>query len=106
MAGVPFSISTHAHECLARQGFLSGRLAVIFNNPIQADSIQLMAILVLGFLAFPPMTFFVALYLQELPKYSALMTAVHMLPMAVSGIVVNVGFQNQARCIDDIDDPF
>ncbi|KAF2475997.1 putative transporter [Lindgomyces ingoldianus] len=50
----------------------------------------LIAILLLGFLAFPPMTFFVALYLQELCRYSALMTAVHMLPMAISGIIVNV----------------
>ncbi|ORY65356.1 major facilitator superfamily-domain-containing protein [Pseudomassariella vexata] len=50
----------------------------------------LMAILVLGFLAFPPMTLFVALYLQELSKYSALMTAIHMLPMVISGIIVNI----------------
>lgn len=50
----------------------------------------LIAILLFGFLAFPPMTFFVALYLQELSRYSALMTAVHMLPMAISGIIVNV----------------
>jgi hypothetical protein len=43
-----------------------------------------------GFLVFPPMTFFIALYLQELFQCSALQTAVHMLPMAVSGITVNV----------------
>lgn len=51
---------------------------------------QLMAILLLGFLAFPPMTFFVALYFQKLLRFSSLMTALHMLPMAVSGITMNV----------------
>jgi hypothetical protein len=50
-----------------------------------------MVVLVPGFLVFPPMTFFIALYLQELFHYSALLTAVHMLPMAVSGIIINVG---------------
>jgi hypothetical protein len=49
-----------------------------------------MVVLVPGFLVFPPMIFFIALYLQELFRYSALQTAVHMLPMAVSGIIVNV----------------
>jgi hypothetical protein len=52
-----------------------------------------MVVLVPGFLVFPPMIFFIALYLQELFGYSALQTAVHMLPMAVSGIVVNVSSQ-------------
>ncbi|RYO60401.1 hypothetical protein AA0116_g5770 [Alternaria tenuissima] len=50
----------------------------------------IMVVLVPGFLVFPPMTFFIALYLQELFHYSALLTAVHMLPMAVSGIIINV----------------
>ncbi|KAF9876104.1 aminotriazole resistance [Colletotrichum karsti] len=50
----------------------------------------LIAIVFLGSMAFPPMTFFVALYLQELSGFSALMTAVHMLPMAVSGILANI----------------
>jgi hypothetical protein len=49
-----------------------------------------MVVLVPGFLVFPPMIFFIALYLQELFRYSALQTAVHMLPMAVSGIIINV----------------
>lgn len=52
---------------------------------------QLMIIILLGFLAFPAMSFFIALYFQNLLHDSALMTAVHMLPMAVSGIIVNVG---------------
>jgi hypothetical protein len=58
-----------------------------------AHILQIMAVLVPGFLVFPPMTFFIALYLQELFRYSALQTAVHMLPMAVSGIIVNVRSQ-------------
>ncbi|KAF2843677.1 MFS general substrate transporter [Patellaria atrata CBS 101060] len=54
------------------------------------DFSLLMMILLLGFVAFPPMTFFVALYLQKLSGYSALSTPMHMLPMAVSGIIMNI----------------
>ncbi|CAN9322227.1 unnamed protein product [Alternaria alternata] len=50
----------------------------------------IMVVLVPGFLVFPPMTFFIALYLQELFHYSALLTAVHMLPMAVvAGLILH-----------------
>ncbi|KAK8050899.1 hypothetical protein PG993_002284 [Apiospora rasikravindrae] len=50
----------------------------------------LLAILLLGFLSFPALFFFSALYLQEIFGYSALMTAVCLMPVAVSGVVVNV----------------
>ena len=49
-----------------------------------------MAILSLGFLSFPIATFFAALYFQDVWHFSALETAVHLLPMAVMGISVNV----------------
>ncbi|GAB1316445.1 hypothetical protein MFIFM68171_06655 [Madurella fahalii] len=49
----------------------------------------LLGILLLGFSSFPALFFFAALYLQELFGYSALITAVCMLPTAVSGVVVN-----------------
>lgn len=47
-------------------------------------------ILLLGFLAFPIMAFWVALFMQKVKGWSALMVAVHMLPMAIGGIIVNV----------------
>ncbi|EKG21118.1 Major facilitator superfamily [Macrophomina phaseolina MS6] len=36
------------------------------------------------------MAFWIALYMQKLRHYSALLVAVHMLPMAIGGIIVNV----------------
>jgi MFS family permease len=49
-----------------------------------------LAILSLGNLAFTPGSFFIALYFQEIWSMSALQVAVHVLPMAVMGIIVNV----------------
>ncbi|KAK8127207.1 hypothetical protein PG984_008315 [Apiospora sp. TS-2023a] len=50
----------------------------------------LLAILLLGFLSFPALFFFGALYLQEVFGYSPLIAAVCLIPAAVSGVVVNV----------------
>ena len=55
-----------------------------------ADITQLLTILLLGFFSFAALFFFSALYLQKLFGYSALMTAVCLIPTAISGIVVNV----------------
>ncbi|KAF2862408.1 major facilitator superfamily transporter [Piedraia hortae CBS 480.64] len=49
-----------------------------------------MAILVLGILAFTPAAFFLALYFQDIKQMSALQVAVHILPMAVMGLTINV----------------
>ena len=49
-----------------------------------------LSIMMLGFTAFAPAAFWAALYFQRVWNFSALMTAVHVLPMAVSGILVNV----------------
>ena len=49
-----------------------------------------LAILMFGFLAFAPGSFFIALYFQEVWHMSALEVAVHVLPMAVMGILVNI----------------
>ncbi|KAK3386464.1 aminotriazole resistance protein [Podospora didyma] len=49
----------------------------------------LLGILLLGFGSFPSLFFFAALYLQEIFQYSALITAVCLIPTAVSGVVVN-----------------
>ena len=46
--------------------------------------------MILGFLTFPAMTFWMSLYMQRVLHFSALITAVHMLPMAIMGILVNV----------------
>ncbi|KAF4553444.1 Hypothetical protein D9617_7g031720 [Elsinoe fawcettii] len=50
----------------------------------------LMLILTLGFMAFPPASFFIALFFQRIWSFSALSSAVHLLPLAISGIIVNV----------------
>ncbi|KAK6004249.1 hypothetical protein QM012_009099 [Aureobasidium pullulans] len=50
----------------------------------------LMIVLLLGMMAFSVAEFFLALYMQEVWRWSPLTTAVHLLPMAIMGIIVNV----------------
>jgi len=50
----------------------------------------LMGILLLGFMAFPPGMFFISLFFQRVWGFSALSTAVHLLPLAVMGVMVNI----------------
>ncbi|KAF5858457.1 hypothetical protein ETB97_004396 [Aspergillus alliaceus] len=54
------------------------------------DFSLVIVVLLLGFLAFPIMVFWVSLFMQEVKHYSALPVAVHMLPMAIGGIIVNI----------------
>lgn len=49
-----------------------------------------LVILMLGFGAFEAAVFFIALFFQRIWHMSALMVAVHVLPMAVSGILTNI----------------
>ena len=49
-----------------------------------------LAILMLGFMAFTPGSFFISLFFQRVWHWSPLEVAVHLLPMCVSGIIVNV----------------
>jgi MFS family permease len=49
-----------------------------------------LAILMFGCLAFSPGAFFIALYFQEVWHMSALEVAVHVLPMAIMGTLVNI----------------
>ena len=49
-----------------------------------------LAILMLGFMAFTPASFFISLYFQNVWHMSPLAVAVHLLPMAISGIIVNI----------------
>ena len=46
--------------------------------------------MLLGFLTFPVMIFWISLYMQRVLHFSALITAIHMLPMAIMGILINV----------------
>ncbi|PYH40862.1 putative transporter [Aspergillus saccharolyticus JOP 1030-1] len=54
------------------------------------DFSLVITILLLGFLAFPIMSFWIALFMQKIKGYSPLLVAVHMLPMAIGGILVNL----------------
>ena len=49
-----------------------------------------LGVLMLGFMSFTPASFFIALYFQTVWQLSALETAVRLLPMVISGILVNV----------------
>lgn len=49
-----------------------------------------MAIFCLGFMGFSSISFFLALYLQNVKHYSALEITAQLLPMVVSGVLVNV----------------
>jgi hypothetical protein len=50
----------------------------------------LLTILSFGFLGFPVLSFWLALYFQTELGYSALTTGVHMLPMVVVGLLANL----------------
>ncbi|KAF2084390.1 putative transporter [Saccharata proteae CBS 121410] len=54
------------------------------------DFSLLISILLLGFLACPIASFWLSLYMQNIHHYSALMVAVHLLPMVIGGIIVNI----------------
>ena len=54
------------------------------------DFSLLMAILVLGFTGFSSSAFWISVYMQRVKQYSALEVAVHLLPMAIMGVVVNI----------------
>ncbi|KAF2722070.1 major facilitator superfamily transporter [Polychaeton citri CBS 116435] len=49
-----------------------------------------LAVLSLGFMSFTPASFFIALFFQEIWQFNPLMVAVHLLPMVIVGIAVNV----------------
>lgn len=49
-----------------------------------------LSILMLGFMSFTPGSFFIALYFQKVWHMSALAVGVHLLPMAISGTLVNI----------------
>lgn len=49
-----------------------------------------LVILMLGFTAFTPTAFFISLYFQDVWHMDALTVAVHLLPMAINGILVNI----------------
>ncbi|KAI9657955.1 MAG: hypothetical protein M1821_002612 [Bathelium mastoideum] len=54
------------------------------------DFSLVIVILLLGFMSFPVSAFFAALYFQQVWQFSALETALHLLPMAIMGILVNI----------------
>ena len=53
-------------------------------------TVQLIGTCCLGFMGFSAVSFYLALYLQDLKHLSALEVTVQLLPMVVSGVLVNV----------------
>ena len=49
-----------------------------------------LSVLCLGMMAFIPASFFVSLYFQNVDEFSPLQVALHLLPMAIVGILVNI----------------
>ena len=49
-----------------------------------------LAILMLGCMAFTPTSFFMALFFQDVWNSSPLMVAIYLLPMAINGVIVNI----------------
>jgi predicted MFS family arabinose efflux permease len=56
----------------------------------KTNTLQLMATFCLGFMGFSAVTFYLSLYLQEVKHQTALEITVKLLPMVVSGVLVNV----------------
>ncbi|KAF1961337.1 hypothetical protein CC80DRAFT_488635 [Byssothecium circinans] len=54
------------------------------------DFSLLLVIMSFGFIGFPIMSFWLALYFQRVLELNALMTGVHMLPMVVCGLLANL----------------
>ena len=54
------------------------------------DILQLMGTFCLGFMGFAAVTFYLSLYLQEVQHRTALEITLRLLPMVVSGVLVNV----------------
>jgi hypothetical protein len=63
---------------------------------------QLILILICGFIGFSIQTLWVSLYLQQVKKLGPLNVAVHLLPMAITGTIINVRFAS-SRLSDSID---
>ncbi|KAK8160291.1 major facilitator superfamily domain-containing protein [Phyllosticta citrichinensis] len=59
----------------------------IWKNP---DFSIIVTVLLFGFLAFPTMSFWVSLFMQLVKGYGPLKVAVHLLPMAIGGITMNM----------------
>ena len=49
-----------------------------------------LGVMMLGFMSFETAVFFMALFFQDVWHMSSLMVAVHLLPMAINGIIVNI----------------
>jgi hypothetical protein len=61
-----------------------------------------MMILVFGMGAFGSAQFWLSLYFQTVQNFSALEVAVHILPQAIGGIIVNVRVLGSEKFIKDV----
>lgn len=77
---------------MERQELLSRKCTIppATNQSTSKLTVQLMATFCLGFMGFAAVTFFLSLYLQEIKHLSALDITVRLLPMVISGVLVNV----------------
>ncbi len=52
--------------------------------------LKINVVVLLGFMSFTTSAFWLSLYMQNVLKYSALTVAIHLLPQAIGGILVNI----------------
>lgn len=89
------SVATHALMPLwvwkdRNFSLVSAQSSPATNKSTSKLTVQLMATFCLGFMGFAAVTFFLSLYLQEIKHLSALDITVRLLPMVISGVLVNV----------------
>lgn len=82
--------SLDASMGLERSQFRLGKYITPLDFGYAANHIQLMATFCFGFMGFSAVSFFLSLYLQEVKHLTALDITVRLLPMVVSGVLVNV----------------
>ncbi len=82
-------IPSHAIAHLARPKLFSGMTSHPFST-LKLTLMQINVVVLLGFMSFATSAFWLSLYMQNVLKFSSLTVAVHLLPQAIGGILVNV----------------
>lgn len=84
-------VSIDAIGNVERSKLLACKLSIFqFENVRRLTFTQINIIVLLGFMSFSTSAFWLSLYMQDVLRYSALEVAVHLLPQAIGGILVNI----------------
>jgi nitrate/nitrite transporter NarK len=61
-----------------------------FSGTLTYICLKINVVVLLGFMSFTTSAFWLSLYMQNVLKFSAIEVAIHLLPQAIGGILVNV----------------